>query len=211
MSNVTLYPATFDEANSNYLSEDSSHPFSNAIGKDTTSETYAQWELVKGGAAITKVIYRFDTAAIPENAQIGNVTIRAKVYSSNSQLFYAGNTAIALLSGTEEKAKTENQAFGTTVTIVELSHAQWTRSELENVGLQVQCARGYLGTSRSYHNRLYGAELFVEYTVNEQQCYLKTGTGWTSCEVYQKENGAWVLQTELSAVLDETVKYRKME
>lgn len=27
----------------------------------------------------------------------------------------------------------------------------------------------------------------------------------------ESENGTWVLQTELSAVLDETVKYRKME
>ena len=207
---LAFLPSAFDSVNSVYKSENTL--FSNVIGKDHTNETYAEWDLVTGSAAITQVYYRFDCSSIPADATIDSIQIQAKLYSSNAQMFYAGNTSLYFVNGTEQIGNgTGNQAWGTTIKTVELNPGTCTRDQLNDAGIKILCARGYLGTSRSYQIRFYGATLTIAYTTaGKEQFMLKNAGVWQPVsEVYKKINGVWVLQNNPAEVFDTETSYVK--
>lgn len=165
MPQLICTPIGVDEANSAYLAIN--QPFSNAIGKyaDNT-DSYAEWTMVKGRSAYTYVLWTFDISSIPSNATIDKVTCTARCYNSNTQAFYAGNTSVSLLVGTESKVTTSGtKAFGNTPVEVTLTSSDYTREELDSFRLKIQSVRGYLGTNNTYYTRLYGATLTIEYEV----------------------------------------------
>ena len=210
MPTITVHPAAVLESNCVVASVDGSHPYSNAIGKGTDSSDYAQWYMVKGGSAITRVFYTFDLSAIPSNATITSVACSAKCQAQNSSSFRGGNNTVALWSGETSIAETEgNQAFGTSATVVTIPEATWTREQLNDCRLMILGARGLLGTSTSYYMRLYGADLTVTYEEpSGQAAYLKRNGIFAPCQkVYKKAGGVWVEQTDLSAAFADGVKY----
>lgn len=214
MPTITLHPAVVLESTCEVASVDGSHPYSNVIGKGTDSSDYAQWYMVTGGAARTKVFYSFDLSEIPENATITSVICKAKCQCENSSSFGGGNNNVGLYSGSTEKVRTGGiQAFGTTASVVEVPETTWTRDELNSLNLVIHGARGYLNTSTSYWMRLYGADLTVTYEIPSEgpTLYLKQNGAYTTCSVtYKKVNGVWVEQTDIENLFDESKTYISM-
>ncbi len=165
MPTLTFHPSAVLEDMCSVESVDSSHPYSNVIGKGTDSSQYAQWYMVKGGSARTKVYYSFDLSAIPANAIITSVICKGKCQSQNNSILRGGNTTLSLYSGTTEMAGTANQAFGTSAKIVELPQVSWTREQLADCRILIQAARGLLNTNTLYYIRCFGIDLIVTYEV----------------------------------------------
>lgn len=213
MPTITLHPAAVLESNCVVASVDGSHPYSNAIGKGTDSSDYAQWYMVTGSAARTRVFYTFDLSAIPSNATITSVACSAKCQAQNSSAFRGGNNTVALLSGETSIATTEgNQAFGKSPTVVTIPEATWTREQLNDCRLLIGGARGLLETSTSYYMRFYGADLTITYEVPPEgptpTLYLKQNGIYTPCSsAFKKTNGVWVEQTDLGNLFDENKTY----
>ena len=163
-------PAAVDLTASEY--KDESSPFTNAIGKGSDNEgDYAEWGLVTGSQAYTKVYWSFDMSSIPSNATITNVTCSARCSNTNENIMQGGNTLIAIgtvINGNEwtNKTASDNAAFGKTATVVTVSDATFTRAELDNFRLKIQAVRGFLGTGTSYHTKFYGATLTIDYIEN---------------------------------------------
>lgn len=121
---------------------------------DTSSTTYAQ---VPGGSSYY-MEYSFDTSNIPIEATINSVSCSVKAQHTRSTAIgsaqlYAGSTA-----------KGSAYTFGNTTTPFDLSTGTWTASELQTLKLRVGST--YTGTS-TYYTRFYGAELTINYTVND--------------------------------------------
>ncbi len=212
MPTITVHPFEILESESSFQSVDSSYPFSNAIGKGTDSTTYAQWYMVTGGAALTRVFYAFDLSEIPENATITSVICKAKCQCENSSSFRGGNNGIYLYCGSTQKTKTDGvQAFGTTESVVEVPETTWTRDELNSLKLLIFGSRGYLSTNTSYWMRLYGADLTVTYEIPSSPIlYVKNNGIFVACaNVYKKIDNVWVEQTDLNSVFDENSNYMR--
>ena len=165
MPTLTFHPSAVLEDMCSVESVDSSHPYSNVIGQGTDSSKYAQWYMVKGGSARTKVYYSFDLSAIPANAIITSVICKGKCQSQNNSILRGGNTTLSLYSGTTEMASTANQAFGTSAKIVELPQVSWTREQLTDCRILIHAARGLLNTNTSYYIRCFGIDLTVTYEI----------------------------------------------
>lgn len=211
MPTITVHPAAVLESLCEVASVDGSHPYSKAFGRGTDSTDYAQWYMVTGAAAQTKVFYTFDLSMIPENATITSVTCAAKCQCENSNSSRGGNNGLYLYSGDTLKTNTDGfRAFGTTATIVTVPETTWTRDELNNLRLRIFGSRGFFNTSTSYYIRFYGADLTVTYEVPEETTDLRvkqSGT-WVSVKsVYKKVSGIWVEQNNLQEIFDENTKY----
>lgn len=150
--------------------KDESSPFSNAYGKGSDNEgDYAEWGLVTGTQAYTKVYWSFDMSSIPSNATITNVTCSARCSNTNASIMQGGNTVIAIGVGETTKVSSENPSFGKNPTVVTVSDATFTRAELDNFRLKIQAVRGFLSTSTSYHTKFYGATLTIDYTIPSEE------------------------------------------
>lgn len=159
-----LTPAAVDLSISKF--KDESSPFTNAIGKGSDNKgNYAEWGLVTGRQAYTKVYWSFDMSSIPSNATITNVTCSARCSNTNENMMQGGNTVIAIGVGETTKVSSENPSFGKNPTVVTVSDATFTRAELDNFRLKIQAVRGFLSTGTSYHTKFYGATLTIDYTV----------------------------------------------
>lgn len=159
-----LTPVAVDLSISAYKNESS--PFSNAYGKGSDNESsYAEWGLVTGAQAYTKVYWSFDMSSIPNNATITNVTCSARCSNTNTNIMQGGNTLIAIGVGETTKVASDNASFGKSPTVVTVSDATFTRAELDNFRLKIQAVRGFLSTGTSYHTKFYGATLTIDYTV----------------------------------------------
>lgn len=212
MAELKATPASVVDAYCEYASVDSAHPLATVIGHDETSEEYARVYMTKGGAAATELLYSFDTSAIPENAEIGTVSLRAKGRMQNSSVLRGGNNTIALCeNSTIIKRSDSTTVFGTSESIATLETTDFTRSMLENLCFRFYGVRGYFSTSTSYYMDFFGCSVSIEFTVPEQSDYfmLKTGGSWVKgSALYKKVNGVWVEQTDLSAAFDDATKYR---
>ena len=212
MPTITVHPSAVLESESSFQSVDGSYPFSNAVGKGTDSDVYAQWYMKTGGAAITRVYYAFDLSVIPENAVITSVTCQAKCQAQNSSSFRGGNTIVALHSGDTNMSSTDNAVFGTSAKVVTVPEVAWTREQLNDCKILIQAARGLLGTSTSYYIRFYGADLTVIYEIPAEgpKLWLKQKGAYSACKnAYKKENGAWVIQSDLAGVFEAGTNYVK--
>lgn len=212
MAELKVTPASVVDAHCEYNSVDSAHPLTTVIGHDETSEEYARVYMTKGGAASTQLLYSFDTSAIPENAEIGTVSLRAKGRMQNGSVLRGGTNTIALCeNSTIIKRSDSTTVFGTSESIATLETTEFTRSMLENLCFRFFGNRGYLSTSTSYYMDFFGCSVTIEFTVPTQSDYfmLKTGGSWVAgSALYKKVDGAWVQQTDLSAAFDDETKYR---
>lgn len=165
MPTITLHPSKVIESASSYGSVNSSYPLSAIFGKGTSNTTYAQWTLVTGGAAETRVVYGFDTSEIPTNATITKVTCKAKCQAQNTTVSRGGRTRVNMLSGSTIKAESDYGAFGTSATVVTPPETTWTREQLTDCYVEIYAVRGLFSTTTAYWNRCYGIDLTVEYEV----------------------------------------------
>ena len=177
MPQLVCYPIGIDTGISVY--KEIKKDISNAVGKPASNTgSYAEWSMITGGASITKMYWMFDVSSIPANAIITNVTCTARCYASNSQITRGGNSSFSLCVGNERKVYDDDRPFGTTAKEITLSSAEFTRAELDNLRMNVQCARGFFGTSTEYTNRLYGATLTIDYEVPTSGMYVYKNGKW---------------------------------
>lgn len=166
-------------------SVNSSYPYSNAFNKGISNTTYAEWSMVTGSTAYTRVYYGFDTSTLPENAIIQSVTCKVKAQSENDGILKAGNDKIKLFSGTSEIEKTETSGISTITTdaaVIEIPSVGWNREELNDVRLYIQGTRGTSDVNTAYYMRLYGAELTISYMVpstGQSEIVVINSTGYT--------------------------------
>lgn len=170
---ITSYPTAYTTSgsikNTNYK---------NAIGKGSDNTATGN-DYASSSGNTASITYSFDFSAIPENAVIESVVVKAgghaenATYTSGSKMcelqLYAGSTA----KGTKTHfTKTSKQ-------VLTLDAGTWTRDELQNAKLTVTI--GYYG------GLLNGADFTVTYSVP------KSSLGWCGVAgAYKEIEKAWV-------------------
>lgn len=165
MSDLVVYPSSYDSTNYSYASVNSSYPLSNAVGKSSSNTTYAQWNLKTGFYAETYVFYLFDLSEIPSNAAIDSVSCTAKGYISTTTSSRVSARTMQMYYGTST-AKGSSVTVSTSATAQTISCGTWTREELNDCRIRIYSKRGISQTTTTRYQRFYGATLTVTYTVN---------------------------------------------
>ena len=176
---------------------------------DSTSTDYARVNLTRGQSAQTHVYWQFSLPTIPANATIDSITCNYKARVSSSSTKYIAQATIQLYSGTT--AKGSSKSIRTTSTDASsLSSTQigtWTPAEI-NAGMRLRtwAQRGGSRTTSNYYIYFYGADVEIEYTeASGNKVFIKSNGSWVEvAHAYKKVNGAWVEQTDLSTLFDNT-------
>ena len=176
---------------------------------DSTSTDYARVNLTRGQSAQTHVYWQFSLPTIPTDATIDSITCNYKARVSSSSTHYIAQATIQLYSGTT--AKGSSKSIRTTSTDASsLSSDQigtWTPAEI-NAGMRLRtwAQRGGSRTSSNYYIYFYGADIEIEYTeASGDKVFIKSNGLWVEvAHAYKKVNGAWVEQTDLSTLFDNT-------
>lgn len=195
---LEAYPQAVDDTYSKY--PELTNP-TIPVGKGSSNREYAYW--YSGYQSSRWTYWPFDLSEIPENAVIDSVKCLAKAgYYSASNVkiatlqLYCGNTAKG----------TATSFAGKTGQVLSVDGGSWTREELKTCGLQV--LGNSVGSNATYRRfYFYGADLTVEYTVNNEKFMLKLGGEYNDiARVFKKVSGIWVEQEELANVVSENVK-----
>lgn len=128
---------------------------------DTNSTTYCSLNLRQQTNAY--VLYSFDTSAIPLDATINSVSCSAKVSVSTGSTNITGKTVQLYAGSTAKGTAYTNITTSTTVFDITADN-NWTAEEVRNIKIRAgaSCSR-----SNNYYLRFYGANLTINYTVNE--------------------------------------------
>lgn len=104
--------------------------------------------------------YGFDTSQIPEDAVIDSVSCSFRAAVSNT-----GRTAAYQLYGGGAGKSNIISAATTASSTYNLTGGTWTLSDVQSIKLRLTVATG--STNTSYYAYFYGADLTIEYTINE--------------------------------------------
>lgn len=193
MANAALYLKNVGSYK--YKSVSSSHPLNAVLGKGI-STTYAEWNATDGSGGETYVFYRFDTSAVPADAEITSVHCDATVTLSDS---LAGGSTIGLYYNQSKLRGTELSGLHSGSSR-SFDGGKWTRAELNFCDLKIYGSRaGFVMSSPVRTFKFYGAVLTVEYTVPGGDAFLvKLGGAWTPVQkLYKKQSGVWVEQDSI--------------
>lgn len=209
MSNFNI--GSFDSVNSKYQSEASGHPFSTIIGKGSdNTDSYAEWNIVRGRFVQSRVYYRFDVSSIPMDATINSVNCIVRASRKNAKVTEFSTLTLKIVVGTTEESSHATVANDESVNVYDLPSKTYTRDELTSVGIVVHSARGISSPNKDFWVRLYGATLSVDFTaVSGSRFLIKINGAWVEgSQLYKKINGVWVLQEDLSNVFESNIKYK---
>lgn len=192
---LTVYPGAYDSAadTSNVLNP------TRFVGKGTGNTEYAS---IYAYRKTNYAFWPFNLSSIPEDAEIDSVSCRVK-----AGLYYYDTTmtyTLRLFSGSTAKGAATNVTTKT-ATIYNLSTGTWTRDELSSIRLKTEA----ISSSSGANLYLYGADLTVAYTFNNEKFMLKLGGAWNDiARVFKKVSGIWVEQTDLANVIEDGVRYK---
>lgn len=209
MSNFNI--GSFDSVNSKYQSEASGHLFSTIIGKGSdNTDSYAEWNIVRGRFTQSRVYYRFDVSSIPMDATINSVNCTARASRQTARVTEFSSLTLKIVVGTTEESSYATVENNESVNVYDLPSKTYTRDELTNVGIVIHSARGISSPNKDFWVRLYGATLSVDFTaVSGSRFLLKINGAWTEgSQLYKKVDGVWVLQEDLSNVFESNIKYK---
>lgn len=209
MSNFNI--GSFDSVNSKYQSEASGHPFSTIIGKGSdNTDSYAEWNIVRGRFTQSRVYYRFDVSSIPMDATINSVNCTARASRQKARVTEFSTLTLKIVVGTTEESEHATVANDESVNVYDLPSKTYTRDELTSIGIVMHSARGISSPNKDFWVRLYGATLSVDFTaVSGSRFLLKINGAWVEgSQLYKKINGVWVLQEDLSNVFESNIKYK---
>lgn len=209
MSNFNI--GSFDSVNSKYQSEASGHLFSTIIGKGSdNTDSYAEWNIVRGRFTQSRVYYRFDVSSIPMDATINSVNCTARASRQTARVTEFSSLTLKIVVGTTEESSYATVENNESVNVYDLPSKTYTRDELTNVGIVMHSARGISSPNKDFWVRLYGATLSVDFTaVSGSRFLLKINGAWTEgSQLYKKVDGVWVLQEDLSNVFESNIKYK---
>lgn len=209
MSNFNI--GSFDSVNSKYQSEASGHPFSTVIGKGSdNTDSYAEWNIVRGRFVQSRVYYSFDASSIPMDATINSVNCTVRASRQKAKVTEFSTLTLKIVVGTTEESSYATVENNESVNVYDLPSKTYTRDELTNVGIVMHSARGISSPNKDFWVRLYGATLSVDFTaVSGSRFLLKINGVWTEgSQLYKKVDGVWVLQEDLSNVFESNIKYK---
>lgn len=209
MSNFNI--GSFDSVNSKYQSESSGHLFSTIIGKGSdNTDSYAEWNIVRGRFTQSRVYYRFDVSSIPMDATINSVNCTARASRQKARVTEFSTLTLKIVVGTTEESEYATVANDESVNVYDLPSKTYTRDELTSIGIVMHSARGISSPNKDFWVRLYGATLSVDFTaVSGSRFLLKINGAWVEgSQLYKKINGVWVLQEDLSNVFESNIKYK---
>lgn len=153
-----------------FYSVDSDHywyiPNNPETGYGGTAGTgYANITLARGAGAETYFYYKFDTSMLPANAEIVSVSIEVKASITTTSSNTVTSRYIVATSGTTQKGSTTT--IDSSGSIYTLSSGTWTREELNDVRVFFNAIRGSSNANTSYAFRIYGANLQINYLLEE--------------------------------------------
>ena len=194
---VEAVPSGYDSANSSYSSVSSSYPISNGYdGSDSTS--YAYITCRTGSRAESHISYTF-SVDIPSGATVTSVTCQAK--SRVSSTSYLASAEMQLYAGSTAKGSSTSYR-STSASVREIDGgSSWTVAEAESIELRLTATRGTSNTSRAAYIRFYGADLTIEYSINDTE-YEVTVTNSTSATVTADQ---WTLHGNTATVRSDTL------
>ena len=143
----------------------------NPVGQTTANtSSYATVNLTTGSRAVTSAFWKFDCSSIPSNATINSVSCQAGAYVNSTNSNRVATRQINLYSAANSgstKGTAQTVTNTTNGSVLTIPGGTWTRSQLDNCYVGLYGVRGTNSTGSTYYFRLYGAELTVNYTVNE--------------------------------------------
>lgn len=184
----TFYPGAYDASESDISSIENA---TNPVGKGSSNATYAT--IHPSASSDSCVIWPFDVSQIPENAVVDSVACTVK---ANNKAAYLTTHGYQLYCGSVAKGSVTS-FLTTTVTTKPLVVGTWTREELNSIRLRIHLKGAT--TAVAY---FYGADLTVTYTYQSEKFMLKiNGEYYDADSVYQKIDGSWVEQEDLTDVM----------
>lgn len=200
-----------------------------AVGHSAESPYSSTSNMYASSGSTGYAEYSFDFSGIPSNATIESIEVRCHGHRESSTISSTYVSKCALYNGSSE-ASEEVDFPSTSASIITLTPTTLpTRAQLDNY--TVRHFVGYYGglvTGISFdvtYSTGSGIDHYTyTYTVSgdsviavviggsapTQTLYFKdSGTWTTATKAYKKVSGAWVLQSDLSAVFDANTKYVK--
>lgn len=180
---------------------------------NTNSTTYCSLGLRQQTNAY--VLYSFDTSTIPLGATINSVSCSAKVSVSTGSTSITDKLVQLYAGSTAKGTPYTNITTSTTVFNITAGN-NWTVEEVRDI--KIKAGASYPNTNY-YELRFYGADLTINYTVNEtfyvytisniqadhvisvsdkqtgSSLYWKNGSWSQYTKIYKKTNNSWVQQT----------------
>lgn len=207
----TFHAIGYDEDLSSF---DSIGNPNNFIGKASTNSSYTQWGLVKGSKAETFIFITFDFSSIPSNATINSVEAKIKVVGTGSASYVSPRQVRAYKNATNTIGYSTTLTTSVQTITMDLGSGAWDYERLHNFMIRAYAKRTSSNTSTAYYIRVYGVDVTVNYSYEEQEniIYIKDNGSWSSINVsnaYKKVNGVWVEELDLTNVFDTTIKYIK--
>ena len=154
---IKLVPSSYDNVNYEwYSASDINKGYTSA-----TSTTYAQIQNA-GMGAYAYIIYKFDTSAIPDGADIVSVNCLVKV-SMNGNSTTTPMKRVQMVSGTTLKGT--YSAVTSAVNTRDMDCGDdWTLAEVRDIGVRAMTRSGS-STVNHYYINFYGATLTIVYEI----------------------------------------------
>lgn len=207
----TFHATGYDEDLSSFASVGNPNNF---VGKASTNTSYTQWGLVTGSLAETFVFITFDFSSIPSNATINSVEAKIKVVGTGSATYVSPRQVRAYKSETDTIGYSTTLTTSTQTITMNLGSGAWNYDRIKNFMIRAYAKRTSKNTSTAYYIRVYGVDVTVNYSYEEQTnvFYIKENGSWSPINVsnaYKKVNGVWVEEVDLSNIFDTSVSYIK--
>lgn len=180
----------------------------NFVGKATTNTSYTQWSLVTGSMAETYVFVTFDFGSIPSNATIDSVEAKIKIVGTG-RTYYVGTRQVRGYNDGTAFGFSKTFSTSTSTITMNLGSGSWDLEKLNNFTIRAYAMRSTSNTSTNYYIRIYGVDVTVTYTYDEQTdtLYTKRNGSMIPVEkVYKKINGSWVEQ-DITTAFDSNTNY----
>lgn len=146
----------------------------------TSSNNYAQYNLVTGASAETFGWASMDCSALPRNITINNVTRKFRIYHSGSANYISTRQIRPYYNNRQtSKGYSVNLAASTGVTDLDMG-TSWTRNMFDDLEFRIYSKRTGRSVTSNYYVRPYGIDVTVEYeyTMYEFTCNSSlTGVG----------------------------------
>lgn len=168
----TFVPSSYDSANSQVASTDTSNPPANGL-TNADSTTRAAFTSNTTAYSTTKFYYNFDCSSIPRNVTITSISCSFKATCSSNYF----NTRVGqLCTGTTKKGTgttITNTSINNTVYVQQIADTgTWTREELDDIKILIEAVRG--SSTSDFTLSFYGATLSVTYKAEEHYSYTLT-------------------------------------
>lgn len=200
-----------------------------AVGHSAESPYSSTSNMYASSGSTGYAEYSFDFSSIPSNATIESIEVRCHGHRESSTISSTYVSQCVLYNGSS--AASEEVDFpSTSASIITLTPITLpTRAQLDNytvrhyVGYYGGLVTGIsfvitysTGTGIDHYTYIYTVStnsviaVVIGSSAPTQILYFKNNGVWVSAtKAYKKVSGAWVLQSELSAVFDENVNYVK--